>query len=593
MVDENTLGRQSITIVEIDQDFCSRVYGVAPCTAALGTTGGTKCFNTLATCQDTANFDKSELTLRFCMASPDFPEPGEFIIPSLINVTSNPTEITIGGSDKDSAPLGRRASVTITFQDHPYNDKLVDSYRSDRDYDPLERGTFWTKWLARNPYHQNRPLRIREGYIGQPIAEMRTRNYIIEKVDGADSNGRVTIVAKDILKLADDKRAQCPLPSTGVLDISITNIGTAITLSPTGVGNLEYPASGTAIIGSELVTYTRIADAVTLTARGLRGSTAEAHDADETFQQVKTYVNERVDDVVIDLLENFANIDSAYIPSATWAAEATSYLSSFTLNTWITEPTGVSTLLSELIQQCIFYIWWDEVNQLIQFRAIKPAIPDETIIRDINQNQHIIAESVQITRDSNQRLSQVWIYFDPFDPTESLTKASNYRRLNISVDQDAETAIQYGESRVKRIFSRWFDDSNGGAALTTAARLLLRYRDNPIYVNFSMDAKDRDVLVGDIIQFTHRNLVDSTGAPRVDILQVVKVHENDPGHRAEYKCQAFGFAVSGFGSRFAYVMANIAPDYTSATDDEKKFGGWICSNDGSFSSDDGDAYRII
>jgi len=188
MVDENTLGRQSVTIVEIDQDFCSRVYGVAPCTAAVGTTGFTKCFNTLATCQDTANFDKSSLTLRFCTPSPDFPAPGEFIIPSLVGITSNPTEITIGGSDKDSTPLGRRASVTITLRDHPYNDKLVDPYRSDRDYNPLDRGTFWNKWISRNPYHQNRPLRIREGYIGQAIEDMRTRNYIIEKVAGKWGN---------------------------------------------------------------------------------------------------------------------------------------------------------------------------------------------------------------------------------------------------------------------------------------------------------------------------------------------------------------------------------------------------------------------
>jgi hypothetical protein len=77
-------------------------------------------------------------------------------------------------------------------------------------------------------------------------------------------------------------------------------------------------------------------------------------------------------------------------------------------------------------------------------------------------------------------------------------------------------------------------------------------------------------------------------------LQVVKVTEVDPGHRYEYKCQAFGFAISGYGSRFAYIEDNAQVDYTSATDADKNFGAFICDNTTeSFPSDDGDAYRIV
>ena len=42
--------------VEIDLPICSRVYGTAPCTAALSATNAHKCFNLRATCQDPANF---------------------------------------------------------------------------------------------------------------------------------------------------------------------------------------------------------------------------------------------------------------------------------------------------------------------------------------------------------------------------------------------------------------------------------------------------------------------------------------------------------------------------------------------------------
>ena len=593
VITEATIGREPVTIVEIDQDFCSRVYGTAPCTAAIGTTAATECFNTFKTCQDSANYDKTLLTLKFVKPNTGFPK-GLFYIPSLVSVSHNPSELSIGSSDPDSRPLGRNSSVTITFIDHPYSDKLVDPYRANRSYDPFTQSTFWAKWLSRNPYYQNRPLRVRQGYVGQPVADMKVHNYIIQKIDGPDSSGKVTIQAQDALKLADDKRAQCPLPSTGKLTGALAAAATAITLTPSGIGNTEYPASGTAIIGSELVTYTRVADAVTLVTRGLRGTTDEAHEANEAFQQVKTFTNVQVDLVIKDLLENFADIDTALIPAADWATEASTYLAGFTLNAWITEPTGVTTLLSEIVQQCICYIWWDEVDQEIKFRSIRPAVPDETVIKQINETQNIIQDSLKIERKTTERLSQVWVYYDPFDPTESVTKASNHRRLDITIDTEAEAVNEYGERRVNRIFSRWFDSTNAGAATTTSSRLLARYRDDPIYYTFSMDAKDRVILLGDVVEFTHRSLVDFTGAPRVDALQVIKITETEAGHTYEYKCQAFGFALSGFGSRYAYIEDNAQVDYTSATDADKTFGGFICDTTAeSFPSDDGDAYRIV
>ena len=181
MVDETTIGREPLTIVEIDQDFCSLTYGSSPCQAAINTTGATECFNTFKTCQDTANYDKTIKTIRFVKPNTGFPK-GEFYIPSLVSTTNNPTELSIGSSDPDSRALGRGASVKIVLKDHPYNDKIVDPYRANRSYDPFTQSTFWAKWLSRNPYYQNRPLRILDGYVGQDTADMRTRNYFIQKI---------------------------------------------------------------------------------------------------------------------------------------------------------------------------------------------------------------------------------------------------------------------------------------------------------------------------------------------------------------------------------------------------------------------------
>src|SRR3954465_10733275 len=50
------LGREPVTILEVDLDYCANTYGVAPCTAAVGVTGSAKCFNTRKTCQDANHY---------------------------------------------------------------------------------------------------------------------------------------------------------------------------------------------------------------------------------------------------------------------------------------------------------------------------------------------------------------------------------------------------------------------------------------------------------------------------------------------------------------------------------------------------------
>lgn len=583
---EGEPGREPVTVIEIDQDFCSLVYGESPCMAALGTTGARKCFNTLKTCQDVANFDKSILTLRFCSPSVSADKKVR-AIPTVMSVSTNPTEINVGGGDINQSPLGRRASITVEFRDIPYNDRLVDKYRTERSYKPETRGTFWSKWLARNPYYQNRPLRVREGYIGQSLESMRTRHYFIDKIEGPDSNGRVRITAKDVLKFADNKKAQCPRPSNGRLDRDIDNNDTAFTLLPEDIGG-EYPSSGIGIIGDELVSFTRSGDNITLTQRGLRDTEATDHDEDDSFQIVQVFDGVRVDEVIKTLLEDFANVPSEYIPFSDWQAEAARWLTGYELNTWITEPTGVSDLLGELLQQCICYIWWDEYDQEIKFKPIRPIDPETDTLKIVDEDSNIVAESVRVDRDPDQRLSQVWFFYRQNNPVEDLEDPANYGRLSIRADLEAETDLQYGESRIAKIYSRWFTAANSGQVITTGTQLLLRYRDNPLIVTLSLDAKDRDLKTGDVVRVTHRSIVDETGQPIPTLLQVIKTHESAPGHKVDYKCQVFGFI-----QRYGFIMANDAPSYEDSTEDQRNNGMWISENEEPYFPDGSDAYRII
>lgn len=596
MPDENTVGREPITIVEIDQDFCNNTYGSAPCTASVGTTGDFKCYNTLTTCQDTANYDKGSLTLRFCSKTSSFPTPSEseLYIPIVESVSTNPTEVNINSANDDLKSLGRRASVTIVMSDIPYDDARVDSYLSDRTFDPLSRSTFWVKWLARNEFYQNRPLRVREGYVGESVGSMRTRNYIIDRIEAGDSSGRIRIVAKDILKLADNKRALAPPPTTGVLLSDITDTDTVIEINTSSED--EYPSGEVVLrIGNELILAVKSFPAnqfnvvtdvsMNPVGRGYSGSTASSHEEGDSVQLCIEYEDERVEAIIEDLLEDYADIDSSFINTSEWSAEADEWLSGSIYNTIISEPTGVEDLIGELIQQSGAYIWWDDVNQEIRFRAVKP-FTRETITT-ITEDANIIEDSFRVQVRPKERLSRVLLYYAILDYTDDLTDPGNFKVLLVNADTAKESADEYGEIKQKIIYSRWLSEQNAGEALFTTGKVLTLSKINPRYYWFDTDAKDRALDIGDVAEVTHRALVDSQGGTVATRMQVISREEIEPGHKVRYKCQRFGYA-----GRYGFIMANSANDFGSATDTEKAEGAYICDNNG-FMSDNSEGYKII
>jgi hypothetical protein len=572
---ETTEGREPFIAVQIDQDFCTRTYGVAPCTAA---TPGNKCFNTLATCQDTANYEKGERTISFCKPASNIPKDQTYI-PSVASVSTAPTKINPTNQDRNSSPLGQRAAATIVFDDHPHSDFQVDPYLADRNYDPLERGTFWSKWIARNPYYQNRPLRIYEGFVGDDLVYSQTRSYFIDSIQGPDSNGRVQIVAKDPLKLADRQKAQVPAPSTGVLRIAINTTDTTIDIQSSVLA--DYPAPGIVRIDDELITYTTSANVtisgstyvrLTGVTRATNGSIADDHDAGTLVQICTEYDDEPIWDVVYDLLTTYAGIDASFIPYTDWQTEGSVWLAQFNVSAILSQPKGVGEILGEILQQVLLYIWWDERDQEIKLRAIRPLIGTAPTFTD---NANIIENTVSLTTDPKNRVSQIWVYWDQNNKAEDVEKESNYKKLRIRADLDAESAEKYGESRVRKIYARWIQ--NDAQAINLSARLLGASFENPKILKLRVDAKDRAVWTADVVDILHRNIVDFTGSPTLERYQVLSVEEVLPGEVVQYEMQRFIFK----GTRFGFYMASDAPTFAAATQEQKDGNAaWYSDADG-------------
>lgn len=576
------VGRQPLVVVELDLDYCGNTYGSAPCTAAVGVTGTQKCWNTRAPCQDPDNFNRGVRTYRFCSQRSNLPV-GVSMFPAIVDEPNfSPTKITPGEG------LGWRAEVSVTLQDFPHHDRGIDPYVTERNYDPETRGTFFGKLLARNPYYQGRIMRVKTGYITSPWSwdNFETRTYTIESISGPDSNGRVTIKGQDILKLADNERAQAPEPNTGKVLAAIDDVTGTLTLTPTGIGNLEYAASGTYRTGNEIGTFTRSGDTVTLTARGLYGTVADSHDAGDLFQECLVYSTVNVVNILYGLLTDYVGISASYIDFAgEWTAEKNTYLSMHNFSNVISKPEGVKGLIEELCRDALIDMWWDEKQAKVRLKALAPPLANATVA-ELAEAYDLLPDSVQVKPLPEKRVSRVWVSWDRIDYTERADKAENYKQHLVNAAAVAtEGEDQYDSKSVKIILSRWI--INEAQASTLAGRLVSRYRDTPKLVKFALDAKDSSVWTGDTKDINTRLIQDFDGANLPHRVQILQVDEVAPGHRYEY--EALSLAFSG---RYGFIAPNGTGDYSIESETNRNRYAFICLNTGLFSNGD-EGYKII
>lgn len=518
----------ALEFIEIDVDRCSLTYGTAPCTASIPTTGDIKCFNGLGTCQDRANFANVPVTLRFAKDATYRPLEIEVEAASIESISYSPAVISLGED------MGQRSSLTVTFKDHRHSDTGAggDKYLADRDYNPFEQGTYWGKFRTRNPFQRGRSIRWIQGLLGEEIADMETRHFIIESFDFDALNGKFTITAKDTLKLADGDRAQAPLLSPGFLSANITSSATSATLSPAGIGATDYPASGYLNIGGkEIVSFTRSSDTLTIT-RAQFNTEAVAHNSGDRLQLCLHYNAEDPATVIADLFENFASIDAAYIPTVDWLAETEAFYRRV-VTALIAEPTPVKTLVSELIQQCGLAIWWDDVGEEIRLQVLRAI---STTAETFNES-NTVDGTLQAREQPGKRISQVWCYFGILNPLKGVSDPDNFRSTAIRVDLDSEEDAGLA---IKKIFSRWIPFGGLTIADRVTAIQLGRFSTAPRHFAFELYRRGAETpVLGEGCRLFGPPMQTATGAQEDVPIQITRLNPDVGVYQVEAEEQLF------------------------------------------------------
>ena len=249
--------RTPVRVLYLYPDRCQNTFSVAPCTAS--GPAGSECYNTFKTCQDKPNYNRGSQLIAFSERGAPLP-PGELVRPYITRIQTAPTKI---GSARS---LAARGMVRVTLIDEPDNDVQIDPYAATRTNAPS--GTFWQRLLSRNPYLVGRRAVLRDGYVTEPW-DWNTfvdEEYIVERVEGPNGKGEITLILKDPLAKTD--RIKLPIPTDGKAQEALKAVYHS--------GRAQAGSTNSITLSSAASTQTDIYVGMSIKAVGGRGTGQEA-----------------------------------------------------------------------------------------------------------------------------------------------------------------------------------------------------------------------------------------------------------------------------------------------------------------------------
>jgi hypothetical protein len=530
-------------------------------------------------CADKPNYEAETLTLTFTPGVSGLPEGGT-VFALIESLTETEATVNLAGSDKNMSAFGRRATGKVVLRDMSYHDRFLDKYAAERvtgaaqfsgiGYAPEDRGMMLAKLRQRFPYYAGSKIEVVDGrLVDGAFVEDETREYIVTAFE-TTTPGRAEIEFKDILDVAGNDRAVAPKQSNGRLLVGIGVEPTpTFVLTPSGIGDAEYPASGRAVIGSEIVSYTRAGDSITLTGRGLGGTAIATHNALDTLQQTLRFDKVRVDAVYKTLLTEFAPVPAEYWDDAVASEEAEIWGAGQILDAEIVKPTAVSELVAE-IAPLGSSVWWDSAAKKIGFKINRPPYLDTVWM--INDDDIYTIKKEDREQD---RITDVIFRTVQIDPTKAVAQ-DNFLRGELIIDGEAKDPRAYGDQRIKETSIRWVNQGADDNVRIAAIRYLQRFASAPTRIDIEVPrAKFNEIRLADVVELTTTASPDEFGNPLVERFQVIGRRKIKNG-RLGLKLQRYFFDT---GNRPAYFMEDDTPDYDAASDEDKNLGGFFTTED--------------
>lgn len=510
---------ERISLVEFIIDGCANTHGSAPCTAT-----GAQCYNSFNTCQDRCNYVCQTKSYWFSTCGNVPPHIlAQNYTPNIKSISSNPTTLEIGKT------FSTRGRIKICFQDIPHNDQGFDPYFP-RGAIPIicaedVPGTLFGRWIERVKYFQNRRVNVYHGYSDQALCDFVKESYFIDSFTGPDNNCEVCFTLKDPLILAEDKNAECPRTDDKIAASQVIGNESPISLflganldgvdtdpdddeeakpyAEVGnylfrnnflVGNPEQDRCFMRLkhicIGNEVLEVRAEINNATpqgwnlvLVDRGVCGSTIGPHKIGDKIALAETFEQQHVSDVVCRLLTECSEINEIAVNCCEDDPANLINFDSFKdyrceapLNyiceTIICKPVGVTTLLKELSEQFLFFLYFDSKTGKITIQNLAP--PECSKVVDTIELCDIAKNSFS-KKTSEDYYNQITYFYDTADCSKGLSE-DNLSKASVTISADALRDAcerrEYKTRKNKKINSRWINECNEYLAKTNGERWL-------------------------------------------------------------------------------------------------------------------------
>tara|TARA_R110000803_G_scaffold26670_6_gene62880 strand:- start:248 stop:3268 length:3021 start_codon:yes stop_codon:yes gene_type:complete len=583
--------RVPMQYVRLSLDFCDNAFGSntfpSECTADAA---AQPCFNTRETCQALQAYRLDSSGKRQYVFSQEMGDRltgvEKYSHSALISVSSAPTEIV------PTKGISLRSNVTIKLRDFMSTDTDTDDYAASRSYITTDQGSYFEKFLARNPHYVGRTVEVFDGYVaydGSIQAQDGKKKYIIDSM--FLDNDVLTIKCKDPMTLADELKAKVPVPSPFNLKSSLAH-GTVngVQLKIDGVDataaqvHAEYGLSGYVRIEKEILAYTRAETDDHLdfhnNGRESWGShellEGETYEADEQVQKCVVFGTEdgsgdpvTINDVGFELLVNQAGIPAEACNNEaggiySWVDEKTDWLSSFRIDAILSEPKDINKQLSQLGSMVGVNFFYDDLTAKIIMKAEAPEldISGITLLTD----DHIIEDSYKLIQSDKDRVSRVYYYYNIRDHTEDRDKPKNYKNLYVNIDADSEGVLEYGIQSNKVIYGWGVTDTS--TATSVSQRVLSRFKKAPITCTFKIDASLDQLHTGDHFYLSTRHITNIYGAQKLQTeMQVLSTKFDSKNQQFLVKAKQFRFGTLNTGRITANNVAAFSTGGGTGTED--------------------------
>lgn len=470
-----------------DADFVGSVDAVSVRLSV----AGTECYNTFFNCRDRANFAKTTVNLKY--TSNDAAIPFSGVLPYVMSVGYLPTKI-----ERQITVKGR---VKIGMVDELTGADTTDPYRATR----TAQGEYWKKLIARNPNYKGRPVKVYEGYIGEPEANFTQRwQGVVDNI--TISSGQVSIDCVDTLIGLDALTVPDKI-KTKLLSAIDNNDTSLILTSLLKADGVQIDSTGYIQIDDEVIYYGSMSapanQLLTLT-RGMFETVAVAHDANATATLVKYFAPDNPFTHLKTIWDMAGGSYATDFLTAEWTKWQSWPEEDLDFSAVIIDADGLkaSDLFWEVANILDLHIWQDE-NQKISVRRNMGNDPDRTY-NTLTDTANIIVKSGSTDYNETERRTRALMYWDK-SATGELAKADSYAELDIALDVDAEGANGFNDSVPDVIYNRWLakrwlnpELAEVYATGLVRRRLMNRREARPI-ITAAVELKDEGIKTGDSV----------------------------------------------------------------------------------------------